>query len=72
MRVTVGPERLSMTVTRKTGDDLIVSQHSSERWFTSESDATEALRQVMEAFIEHFVGTSHIDAQSARDAARKS
>jgi transcriptional regulator of met regulon len=55
--VTVGSQRLSMTVTRKTDGDLMVSQHSSERWFATEEDATEALRQVMEAFLEYFTGT---------------
>lgn len=65
MKITVGSERLSMTVTRKTVDDLIVSQHSSERWFENEQDATEALRQIMEAFLEHFTGTpvSHANAE---------
>ena len=66
MKITIGPERLSMTVTRKTGDDLVVSQHSSERWFRTEEDATEALRQVFEAFLEAVAGTSEIDAARTR------
>ena len=66
VQYTVGVEKLSMTVTRKTAGDLIVSQHSSERWFANESDATEALRQIMEAFLEHFTGTVQIDAQEER------
>jgi hypothetical protein len=71
---TVGDERLSVTVTRRTTGDKIVSVHSSERWFATEQEATEALRQIMEAFVERFTGTSHIDAQAARgkaNAARK-
>lgn len=63
-----------MTVTRKTVGDLIVSQHSSERWFASEEDATEALRQVMEAFLEYFTGEPLHEAHQARvaDKAKRS
>lgn len=70
VKVTVGDERLSMTVTRKTKDDLLISQHSSERWFPTEKDATEALRQIMEAFLEHFTGVPLTEAHEERVASK--
>jgi hypothetical protein len=70
MKVTIGTERLSMTVTRKTEGDLIVSQHTSERWFGTEEDATEALRQIMEAFLEHVTGSPQQRAHDERVAAK--
>lgn len=49
---TVGSEKVSVTITRKTDGDLLVSQHSIERWFSSSASAANALRSVQEAFIE--------------------
>lgn len=49
---TVGPEKVSVTVTRKTHDDLLVSQHSSERWFKSAGAADAAQRRLLGIFVE--------------------
>ena len=49
---TIGVEKVSVVITRKTIGDLLVSQHSSERWFRSEAAAREALENIMAVFIE--------------------
>jgi hypothetical protein len=49
---TIGIEKVSVVITRKTAGDLLVSQHSSERWFRSEQAAREAMEQIMSVFIE--------------------
>ena len=50
MEITVGQEKVSVTIVRKTDGDLIVSQHSSERWFDNAEDADRALGAVMAIF----------------------
>ena len=52
----IGEEKVSIIITRKTGRDLVVSQHSSERWFTSEQAAAEAMARVLSVFIETDTG----------------
>jgi hypothetical protein len=52
MQHTIGIEKVSVVITRKTAGDLLVSQHSSERWFRSEEAAREAMEQIMSVFIE--------------------
>ena len=49
---TIGIEKVSVVITRKTTGDLLVSQHSSERWFRSEQAARNAMEQIMSVFIE--------------------
>lgn len=52
METTVGHEKVSVTITRKTQDDVLISTHSSERWFATEVEATKCLYQILDAFIE--------------------
>lgn len=49
-QVTVGPEKVSVTITRKTEGDLLVAQFSSERWFERERDAADAVNHVLRVF----------------------
>lgn len=49
---TIGDHRVSITILRKTYGDLIVSQHTMERWFIDEEMAVRALQAVATVFIE--------------------
>lgn len=49
---TIGKQKVSVTITRKTDGDLLVSQHSSERWYVSDEAAVKAMSKVLEVFIE--------------------
>ena len=52
VQVTVGQEKISLIVTRKTLGDKLVSQHSLERWFATPEAAVAALRSVLDVFVE--------------------
>lgn len=51
-KFTVGDHRVSITILRKTTGDLVVSQHTMERWFIDEEMAVRALQAVATVFIE--------------------
>lgn len=72
----IGPEKISLTVLRKTTGDLIVSQHSAERWFSSERAAVEALARIMTTFteieqVENGQGLTGPRTRLAHDMARR-
>jgi hypothetical protein len=48
----VGQEKVSVTITRKTKGDLLVTQQSLERWFVAEQAAVDATRRVTDVFAE--------------------
>jgi hypothetical protein len=45
----IGTSRISITITRKTEADLIVSQTAIERWFVTEVEASAAMAEIVTA-----------------------
>lgn len=50
-QATIGDEKISITIVRKTRGDKLVSQHSTERWFPSQEAAVSALQALVNVFI---------------------
>lgn len=65
-KFSVGEHRVSITILRKTHSDLLVSQHTMERWFVSEETAVRALQDVASVFIES-EATSDLRESNAAD-----
>lgn len=65
----IGDHRVAITILRKTTGDLLVSQHTMERWFVNEETAVRALQAVAAVFIE--TEASADEREREHDATRR-